>query len=516
MPGDRKNPITFPRIQERVGRRIAFIGFLLCLLYFLFCSILSAAALIVYHQSAAEPENLGALLISFLPIILLVSSAITALHWMAVRKKGIEGLLASMGAEKPESDDAYHKRFQNIVEEFSAASGLSGVRPFVVKEAYLNAFALDDGRGGRAVAVTEGLISNLTRPQLQGVVAHEFAHLVRRDSQTATLAVSMLGTIELALETTLKMFGGTSRSTGRAVARRPNVVFLWLGLVATIWFMRLATRLLYLALSRKTEELADVTAVEILRDPVSLAQALAVIRRNKGLAFRGFRPMGPLYIAETSPPGFFGSLFSTHPPPLQRIRTLMALAKLPPSAVYRGIRRKRRGQTIFAKLDYKGEPILWTGVKEGGLSAIISDAGGGGSCPRCGDGLAQIPYEGVKVEACGGCGGKLVSAKNLPKILIREESDFDEGLKKLAERHEEQTGRLTGKMKTPRSLDASADLSCPKCRKTLWRRFINHNHMVVVDYCGPCGLYWFDANELEILQILTEELRDMQKKAARL
>ncbi len=189
-------------------------------------------------------------------------------------------LLRISGAKEVTKD--VHPRLHNVVEEMKIAAALPVMpKVYIIDQAAPNAFAIGLSGGQSAVAVTAGLLERLNRDELQGVVAHEVAHILNRDSQLMTVAGIMLGSIVLLSHVFMRsmwFMPSSSRRYKSDSGGSPQIQIIIL--VVTIALAILApifARLLFLAVSRKREYLADATAVRLTRYPEGLASALEKI-----------------------------------------------------------------------------------------------------------------------------------------------------------------------------------------------------------------------------------------------
>jgi heat shock protein HtpX len=174
-----------------------------------------------------------------------------------------------------------HPRLFNTVEEMKIAAGLPAMpKVFVVDDPSPNAFAIGMKPEKSAIAVTAGLVSRLNRDELQGVVAHEMSHIVNRDTQLMTVAGIMLGSIVLISHFFLRSMWFVPSSSrryrksgggggGPQLQLAMAVAAIALAILAPIF-----ARLIYLAVSRRREFLADATAAQLTRYPEGLASAL--------------------------------------------------------------------------------------------------------------------------------------------------------------------------------------------------------------------------------------------------
>jgi len=242
--------------------------------------------------------------------------------------KGAKILLSASKAKKVTAD--VHPQLFNIVEEMKIASGLP-VMPeiYIINEEAPNAFAAGRSPEHAVVAVTAGLLTRLNRDELQGVIAHEMAHVYNRDIRFMTLAGVMLGSIVLISQIFLRgMFftGGGSRyrssdSSGGQGQAIIMIVALLLAVLVPIF-----AGMLYYAISRKREYLADATGVRFSRYPEGLASALEKISGTKIEMKSSNDVTAPMYIALPFQKKKRASgLQSTHPPIAERIKILRAM-----------------------------------------------------------------------------------------------------------------------------------------------------------------------------------------------
>jgi Zn-finger nucleic acid-binding protein len=126
-------------------------------------------------------------------------------------------------------------------------------------------------------------------------------------------------------------------------------------------------------------------------------------------------------------------------------------------------------------------------------------------CPRCRVPLIDIYYEAVAIQACGRCGGRLVDASAMDRIILRREIAFSEALHSKARKFREEF--LLNPVKKQRKKEKEVlSISCPHCGYKMLARPYNYQYFVPVDKCLSCSKIWFDADELEILQILIEKM----------
>lgn len=242
---------------------------------------------------------------------------------------GSKILLAVSGAKEVTKE--VHPQLFNIVEEMKISASLPAMpKVYIINEAAPNAFATGMKPENSAVAVTAGLLARLNRDELQGVVAHEVSHIVNRDVLFMTFAGIMLGSIVLISEVFLRSlwFGGgrysskSSKNSGQA-----QLIIMIVAIVFAILAPILA-QLLYFAISRKREYLADASAVRYTRYPEGLASALEKIANSTEELKTANKVTAPMYIANPLKPKGqkLSDLTSTHPPISERIRILRSMS----------------------------------------------------------------------------------------------------------------------------------------------------------------------------------------------
>jgi len=248
---------------------------------------------------------------------------------------GDQILLAASRARRVDHD--VHPQLFNVVEEMKIAAGLPAMpKVYIINDPAPNAFATGRSPQTASIAVTAGLLARLNRDELQGVVAHEMSHILHRDILYVTLAGIMLGGIVLLSQTFLRgMFyssmGSRRRysSGGRGQGQAQIVLLLIAVLVAIL--APIMAQLLYFALSRRREYLADAGAARLTRYPEGLASALEKIASDPapqlGPANQATAPMYIVNPFKKKGQMKLSDLTSTHPPISERIRILRSMSQ---------------------------------------------------------------------------------------------------------------------------------------------------------------------------------------------
>lgn len=226
--------------------------------------------------------------------------------------------IASAGA-KP-ADEREYLELHRIVENLAITAGLPKPRVYIINDPAPNAFATGRNKEHAVIAVTTGLLSTLSRTELEGVIAHELSHVGNRDILVMTVAVVLVGVISTLANLALHM----SYSGGGD--RRSNNPLILIGFLAAIILAPIAAQLIQLAVSRKREFLADASGALLTRYPDGLASALQKIGAYNAPMQRASTTTAHLFISNpfgAHPKGqWLANLFSTHPPVEQRIAAL--------------------------------------------------------------------------------------------------------------------------------------------------------------------------------------------------
>lgn len=245
----------------------------------------------------------------------------------------------------PQSSDLIERRALNVVEEMALASGMPVPPVYILRrESGINAFAAGWSPDDAVIGLTQGALTSLSRSELQGVVAHEFSHILNRDS---ALNMRMLGVLHgiVALSLVGRFLTQSRGSSSRG--KREVAPFFLIG--AAFWILgsvgAFIAELIQAAVSREREFLADASAVQFTRDTTGLAGALAKIgAASSYLSSSAGRSANHLLIAEASAPGLFD--LASHPPLKTRIQRLVpawdgdygSLARLSPGEAGSGAR----------------------------------------------------------------------------------------------------------------------------------------------------------------------------------
>jgi heat shock protein HtpX len=269
-------------------------------------------------------------------------------------------VLAISGARKIGPDD--HPRLWNVVEEMKISSGLEKMPDvYIIDDPALNAFATGRDPNHAAVAVTSGLLQKMNRDELQGVVAHEMSHIKNRDVLLMTLCSVTLGTIVILAwyGTRVMIFSGGGR--GRRDSGGGAAIIMIVALVLAILAPILA-QLIYYAVSRKREYLADASGALYTRYPEGLASALEKISGSTVQLKSANQAFAPMYTANPfrKEGRAATDLTSTHPPTSERIRILRTMAGGASLAAYNMAFSEvtKSGRGVVPRSALAGEPTI--------------------------------------------------------------------------------------------------------------------------------------------------------------
>jgi heat shock protein HtpX len=260
-------------------------------------------------------------------------------------------LLGMAHARKISRDD--YPRLYNVVEEMKIASGLEKMPDiYIIDDPALNAFATGRDPSKAAVAITSGLLQKLNRDELQGVIGHEISHIKNRDVLLMAITAVMLGTIVILAWYASRflifggMTGGRSRRSSSGGGGYAQLIILAVGLILMI-LAPIAAQLIYYAVSRKREYLADASSALYTRYPEGLASALEKLAVGPELKSAN-KATAPMYITNPFKTGkrALSDLTSTHPPLADRIRILRAMAGVS-YADYDRAYREMRGKSVI-------------------------------------------------------------------------------------------------------------------------------------------------------------------------
>jgi heat shock protein HtpX len=253
--------------------------------------------------------------------------AVVSVGWSMISLAFGDKMVLSM-ANAREIDKADAPQLYNVVEEMAIAAGVPMPKVMILETEALNAFATGNKVGHGTIVVTRGLLDTLSRDELQGVVAHEMAHLANLDTRYMVIVGVTVGLIALVCDMLLRTmaWGGSGRSSSSDKKGSGGGLLIILLIVVAI-FAPLAAKAVQMAVSRQREYLADATSVQFTRNPNGLISALGKLA-DKAAPFPGVsRATQHLFIV--NPVQTFtaksSALLATHPDIADRIARLRNL-----------------------------------------------------------------------------------------------------------------------------------------------------------------------------------------------
>jgi len=294
----------------------------------------------LYEQRSSNIRRTWALVLGFLIVVIAVGYAISwyygnpAILYITVfiavatnfyaywqSDKLVLSINHARLATREEFFDLY-----TVTENLAITAGLPKPKLYVIDDPAPNAFATGRDENHAVVCATTGLLSMLTRPELEGVIAHELSHIKNRDILLMTIAVVLAGVVAILADIFLRMslFGGGRSSDNK----NANALMMILTVVAIV-LAPIAAKLIQLAISRRREYLADASGALLTRYPEGLASALGKIgsytmpMKSANLATAHLFIGDPFGAKSSGVSNWIGHLFSTHPPIQDRIKALL-------------------------------------------------------------------------------------------------------------------------------------------------------------------------------------------------
>ncbi|MFI5282648.1 MAG: M48 family metallopeptidase [Candidatus Dormibacterales bacterium] len=296
----------------------------------------------MYHQISRNRRNSVIVIIGFLAVWLLAGFLVGEVAYGsggAIAGAVILGLLgigaalfsyyfgsatvlSAVGAR--EADPQQFQQLYNIVQTLAIGDGVPVPKVYVIDDPSPNAFATGRDPAHAAVTVTTGLLRIMNREELEGVLAHEMSHIKNFDVRLLLVVTTMIG---LAALIASMYWNGAWRIRSRD--ERAVLVVFAIGIIFTLVAF-LVGPLMQLALSRQRESLADVSGVELTRNPVGLISALKKIADNDKPPVKFNHAVAAMCIDNPTEHhgSFFNHLFDTHPPIEERIAALEKIASV--------------------------------------------------------------------------------------------------------------------------------------------------------------------------------------------
>lgn len=292
----------------------------------------------LYQQKTSNIRRTWALILGFLVIVIAVGYAFSWYYgspvilyvavFIAVATNfyaywASDKLVLSMSRARRATREEFFD-FYTVTENLAITAGLPKPKLYVIDDSSPNAFATGRDENHAVVCATTGLLAMLTRPELEGVIAHELSHIKNRDILLMTVVVVLAGFVAILADMFLRMsfYGGNRDRQGG------GGLMLVLGIVGII-LAPLAAQLIKLAISRRREYMADASGALLTRYPEGLASALQKISATNRPLRHASHATAHLFIDEPfgRPEGgkraWLEGLFATHPPVHERVKALL-------------------------------------------------------------------------------------------------------------------------------------------------------------------------------------------------
>ncbi len=218
--------------------------------------------------------------------------------------------------------------FYTVAENLSLSQKLPLPKLYIIDDSAMNAFATGRDPQHAVICATTGLLARMNRREIEGVIAHELAHIKNYDIRLMSLVTILVGFISLLADWVLRMtyWGGSRKRENREGDGQIQLILFVVGMLLAL-LSPLIAQLIQLAISRKREFLADASAVAMTKNPAGMISALEKLGSDKEPLEAANKATAHLYI--TNPlknlhggVGLFAKLFATHPPLSERITAL--------------------------------------------------------------------------------------------------------------------------------------------------------------------------------------------------
>ncbi|AEX24238.1 M48 family metallopeptidase [Vibrio sp. EJY3] len=323
--------------QDTARQRTGLLVMLFVLAILAITSLVSIASIGIYFGTTGKPfdtQNVityGLLSFAGVMLVVFVSSFI---RLSELSSNGGRGVAESIGGKliSPDTLDSKHRQLLNVVEEMAIASGIPVPSVYLMAEEQgINAFAAGMSIDDAVIGVTQGALDSFNRDELQGVIAHEFSHILNGDMRLNTRLIGVLFGItciahfgHLVLDNSHRTSRGLSRSSSDSSKGYAAILLIAIVCLILGWLGTLFGSMIKAAISRQREFLADASAIQFTRNDQGIAGALKKIGSNSHgstLDTKASDEMSHMMFGQSKLSGFSG-LFATHPPLDERIRRI--------------------------------------------------------------------------------------------------------------------------------------------------------------------------------------------------
>jgi len=273
------------------------------------------------------------------PVLTIAALIVGSIQALVSYYAGASLVLASAHATQLMPDSPKHQMVLDVVREMALAARMPVPRAYIIGDPSPNAFASGRDPANSVICVTQGLVDEMDREELQGVIGHEMAHVRDYDIRTMTMIAVLVGGVAMLADFLVRWsffggFGGRSRGNGDRDSGEAGAIIVIAVFVLAV-LAPIFSQLIAMAVSREREYLADASSVEFTRNPRALLRALEHIAQTESPLRNASRGIAHLFIvnplagAGDRGEGFLANLFSTHPPLVKRIERLQALIGAP-------------------------------------------------------------------------------------------------------------------------------------------------------------------------------------------
>ncbi len=268
------------------------------------------------------------------PALMVAALVFAGVQSLVSYYSGASLVLLSVHARPLTADTAKHAMVLDVINEMAIAARMPPPKPYLMDDPSPNAFATGRDPAHSVICVTQGLVDQMDREEIQGVIGHEMSHVADYDIRTMMMIAVMVGGIAMLSDFVYRWmffggFGGRRSSNNDRDNQAAMLVTLAVVILAAV--APIFSQLLAMAVSRQREYLADASSVEFTRNPRALLRALEHIAKIESPLKQGTAGTAHLFIVNPREglrddnEGFFANLFSTHPPLSKRIARLQAL-----------------------------------------------------------------------------------------------------------------------------------------------------------------------------------------------
>ncbi|MEA2649097.1 MAG: heat shock protein HtpX [Candidatus Binataceae bacterium] len=268
------------------------------------------------------------------PVLMVAALLFAGVQSLVSYFSGASLVLLSVHARPLTADTAKHAMVLDVINEMAIAARMPPPKPYLIDDPSPNAFATGRDPAHSVICVTQGLVDQMDREEIQGVIGHEMSHVADYDIRTMMMIAVMVGGIAMLSDFVYRwmFFGGFGgRRSSNNDRDNQSAMLITLAVIILAAVAPLFSQLLAMAVSRQREYLADASSVEFTRNPRALLRALEHIAKIESPLKQGTAGTAHLFIVNPREglrddnDGFFANLFSTHPPLSKRIARLQAL-----------------------------------------------------------------------------------------------------------------------------------------------------------------------------------------------